>query len=113
MAPLAALTYLLSTLLFVQSTFATLETTPAPAVITAPAALPWIPLEEEHEYRKYIQQQEGEIFKRQSNPGNRICYGTGGAICSLALLVRCSSSLENDEWFKCYCESGKLAIQVA
>lgn len=109
MAPFTSIFY---TLLFFVSTLAGSEVVPEPAV-TAPALLQRSPLDEEYEFSRWAQQQARDIFKRQRNPGMAICYGTGGAICSLSLLVRCAFSLRGDEYTKCYCETGKVAIEVA
>jgi len=65
------------------------------------------------ELNKQLQHEENSILRRQlSNPGYAVCFANS-AICSLSLLVRCSSGKDYDTYLKCYCETGKLAIQIA
>jgi hypothetical protein len=92
---------------------------PAPksAAITVAAAAvlprsPSVDIKNRIAFRQYVAYQERSLVARQLKPGMNVCFGMG-SICDMSLDLSCSYGLEGDEWYKCYCTSGKVSLEAA
>lgn len=86
---------------------------PEPAITATPIiSRELFPLEKRTEDSFHQAVALARLAGRQSKPGMNVCYGTN-SICAISNDMSCPSDIDDDEYYRCRCETGYLSVKLA